>query len=234
MRILSFVLSFAVLSLFLLAPRPALADADREPVDIESYPWKSGPTPLSLPHGLQMQLPEGHRFLGMPHAGELMKKLGNLHNESLLGLVLSSMPEEHYFVSIRFDEEGFVADDEKLDAKELLDAIRAGEDPYNEERRKLGFGAIHADGWQQEPRYDKAHHHLVWASNVRGEQGTSVNLNTRILGRRGHASVNLVTASNELARHRRAASPFSAPRRSPRVTATKTSMHRGTRWPSTG
>jgi len=42
----------------------------------------------------------------------------------------------------------------------------------------------------------------VWALTVRGDTGTSVNLNTRILGRKGYASINLVTASDELATYR--------------------------------
>lgn len=196
-----FVVFAAVLFTLLFVSGDARAD-EKEPIDIETYPWKSGPSPLSLPHGVEMQLPEGYRFLGMPHAGELMKKLGNLYNDNLLGLVISERPEEQYFVSIRFDEEGFIKDDEKLDGKELLEAIREGEEQYNEERKKLGFGSIHAEGWQEEPRYDKANHHVVWALNVRGEQGTSVNLNTRILGRKGYASVNLVAASDELAQYR--------------------------------
>ena len=51
-----------------------------------------------------------------------------------------------------------------------------------EERKKLGFGPIHADGWREEPRYDKSNHHVVWALVVRGEDGSSVNLNTRQSG----------------------------------------------------
>lgn len=196
-----YLLFAAVLFALLFASGTARAD-EKEPVDLETYAWKSGPAPLSLPHGVEMQLPDGYRFLGMPEAGDLMKKLGNLYNENLLGLVISERPEEQFFVSLRFDEEGFIKDDEKLDAKELLDAIRDGEEQYNEERKKLGFGSIHAEGWQEEPRYDRASHHVVWALNVRGEQGTSVNLNTRILGRKGYASVNLVTASDELATYR--------------------------------
>jgi uncharacterized membrane-anchored protein len=204
MRALQLLFAALLFSLLFFAPGIAWADArgDNEPIAIDSYPWKSGPAPLSLPHGVEMKLPEGYRFLAMPQADELMKKLGNLHNENLLGLVISENPEEGYFVSIRFDEEGFIKDDEKLDAKELLDAIREGEDAYNAERKKLGFSAIHAEGWQEEPIYDRANHHVVWALNVRGEAGTSVNLNTRILGRKGYASVNLVTGSDELSTYR--------------------------------
>jgi uncharacterized membrane-anchored protein len=205
MRALQLLLAALLFSLLFFGPAIARADdapGEKEPIAIDSYPWKSGPTPLSLPHGVEMKLPEGFRFLAMPEAGDLMKKLGNLHNENLLGLVISENAEEGYFVSIRFDEEGFIKDDEKLDAKELLEAIREGEEGYNEERKRLGFSAIHAEGWQEEPLYDRANHHVVWALNVRGDEGTSVNLNTRILGRKGYASVNLVTGSDELATYR--------------------------------
>src|SRR5690242_328600 len=108
MRVLHLLFLFVVfLSLVLFAPRTALAadgDPPHDPISIDSYPWKSGPAPLSLPHGIEVQLPEGYRFLGMPKADELMKKLGNLHNENLLGLVISENPEDSYFVSIRYDE----------------------------------------------------------------------------------------------------------------------------------
>ncbi len=167
-----------------------------------SLPLKHGPERLSLPHGVEVNLPSGYRFLGQPHAGELMTKMGNLHNEDLLGLVLSENANEGYLVTLRYEEEGFVKDDEKLDAKEILDAIRDGEEEYNQERQKLGFEPIHADRWMEEPRYDKAQHHLVWGLVVSDKNGSSVNFDTRILGRKGYVSVNLVTDPSTLAADR--------------------------------
>jgi uncharacterized membrane-anchored protein len=203
MRAFHLLFAAVLFSLLFLAPGIArAADDEKPPIDIDSYPWKSGPAPLTLPHGVEMNLPEGYRFLAMPKAGELMTKLGNLHNENLLGVVISENPDEAFFVTIRFYEDGFIKDDDKLDAKDILEAIRDGEPEYNEERKKLGFGPIHAEGWQEEPRYDKSNHHVVWALTIRGDVGASVNLNTRVLGRKGYASVNLVTASDELAKYR--------------------------------
>jgi len=205
MRFLS-ILFALVVSLVVLSPARASAAAggDERDVEIGALPWKHGPAPLSLPHGVEIALPDGYRFLGMPEADELMKKLGNLHNENLLGIVISETPgETNWFVSIRYDEEGFIKDDEKLDGKEILDSIREGEDDYNEERKKLGFPPIHAEGWQEEPRYDQTSHHVVWALVLSSaEEGKSVNLNTRVLGRKGYASVNLVTGADELSRWR--------------------------------
>lgn len=165
-------------------------------------PWQEGPAAISLGHDVKLALPEARRFLGQPDAGRLMEKLGNLHNENLLGVVLPTAPDEDWMVSLRFDAEGFIKDDEKLDGKEILEAIREGEPAYNEERKKLGFPPIHADGWMEDPRYDKANHHVLWALVVSSERGASVNLNTRLLGRKGYVAVNLITARDELARYR--------------------------------
>jgi uncharacterized membrane-anchored protein len=209
MRLLSLLFFPAVFSLVLASPRAArAAEPPPEEADdgfersIALLPWKTGPQPLELGHGVRLALPEGHRFLGQPEAGELMKNLGNLHNDDLLGVVLSTDPADAFLVSIRYDEEGFIRDDEKLDAKEILASIREGEAEYNEERKKLGFTAIHADGWHEEPRYDGAKHHVVWALIVSDATGSSVNLNTRVLGRKGFVSVNLVTDRALLDLHR--------------------------------
>jgi hypothetical protein len=74
-----------------------------------------------------------------------MERAGNIYNENLLGLVVSSAPEADYLVTIRHDEEGYVKDDDKIDAKELLEATQKGEPEYNEERKKRDFPPIHAE-----------------------------------------------------------------------------------------
>lgn len=174
-----------------------------EPSDpTAGLPWQEGPKPIPLGQGVQLALPSARRFLAQPDAGRLMEKFGNLHNENLLGVVFPTTPDEDWLITIRFDADGFIKDDEKLDGKELLEAIREGEPAYNEERKKLGFPPIHADGWMEDPRYDKANHHVLWALLVSSERGTSVNLNTRLLGRKGYVSVNLITSREDLARFR--------------------------------
>lgn len=165
-------------------------------------PWQPGPKPLDLGHGVKLDLPEGFAFLAQPEAGKLMEKMGNLHNEDMLGLVVSQDEKAEYVVTINFEDGGHIKDDESLDSEELLDAIREGEEEYNEERKKLGFSAIHAAGWDEQPHYDKQKHQLIWGLMVEASDGGSINYNTRILGRSGFVSLNLLTDKQHLAEYK--------------------------------
>ncbi len=170
-----------------------------------SLPWQMGPAALTLEHEVKLDLPAGYQFLAQPDAGRVMEKLGNLHNENLLGVVISSGENDEYFVTLRYDEEGFIKDDEEIDGEEILEAMREGEEEYNEERKQAGFPPLHLGGWVEPPRYDKGAHHLVWGLIVSSPEGDSINYNTRVLGRRGYVSVNLVTDREHLAHDKPAA-----------------------------
>jgi uncharacterized membrane-anchored protein len=165
-------------------------------------PWQPGPKPLDLGHGIKLDLPEGNAFLAQPDAGKLMEKMGNLHNDDMLGLVVSTNDADEYLVTIDYEDTGHIKDDESLDSKELLESIREGEEEYNEERKKLGFNAIHAAGWDEEPHYDKQKHELIWGLLVESSDGGSINYNTRILGRTGFVSLNLLTDKQHLAQYK--------------------------------
>lgn len=201
----------------------ARADLDHEEGDNDApLPWQVGPRELSLGHGIELALPEGYQFLGLPHAARVMTQLGNLYNDNLLGLVVSSQPEQDdedeadgYLITLRYDAEGFIKDDEALDGDAILASIRDAEGDYNAQRREAGFPAIHAEGWQQAPRYDRAQHQVIWGLLVSSpddpEPGDpTVNYNTRVLGRTGYVSVNLVTDSTQLTAHKAAASAILA------------------------
>lgn len=43
---------------------------------------------------------------------------GSFHNENLLGMVVSKEEKAPWAVVIRYDDEGYIKDDEKLDAQE--------------------------------------------------------------------------------------------------------------------
>jgi uncharacterized membrane-anchored protein len=171
---------------------------------------KPGPAKLTLGHDVTVDLPAGFSFLGMPEAGKALEKSGVFHNENLLGVILPTgeVPEgqapDDYLIVVRYDAAGYIRDDEELDANELLDAISKGEAEANVERAKKGFPSLRIDGWQEAPRYDRARHRLVWALKVSDPSGLSINHDTRLLGRRGFVSLNLVTAPETLARDRAA------------------------------
>ena len=67
------------------------------------------------------------------------------------------------------------------------------------ERVERGFKPLHVSDWTEAPHYDKARHELIWALNAVSDNGTSVNYSTRVLGRRGYVSMNLVVDPEGLA-----------------------------------
>jgi uncharacterized membrane-anchored protein len=194
----------------LLAPIMALADvapleeADEPAQQQEDNPQapppgvKPGPAQVELGHDLALDVPDDHLFLEKPVAAKLLEQNGSFYHENLLGIVVSKDEEAPWFVVIRYEDEGYIKDDEKLDADEILDAIKEGQEQANEERVKRGFKALTIGGWTEPPHYDQAQHHLVWALNASTDEGTSVNYNTRVLGRRGFVSLNLVADPENL------------------------------------
>lgn len=212
-----------VCGLALAAPAPtAYADLDQEEEDSDApLPWQVGPKQISLGHHIQLALPSGYQFLGLPHAESVMTQLGNLYNENLLGMVISSeqaaepIDDEGFMITLRYDAEGYIKDDEPLDGQAILQAFHEAESTYNEERKRAGFPAIHAEGWQEPPRYDKTRHELLWAlliGNPDDEPGSdrTVNYNTRVLGRKGYVSINLVTDAHMLPKYKSAAAAILA------------------------
>jgi uncharacterized membrane-anchored protein len=177
---------------------PAAADLADAPPPKPEFAWKEGPAKIDLGHELDLDLPEPYGYLGMPDAKKLMEKLGNFHNENLVGLVASKKDDAKWLVTIRYEESGYVKDDEKLDADEILKSIREGTEEANKERQEHGFAALHVGDWAEAPRYDRASHHLVWALNASSNDGASVNYNTRVLGRRGFVALNLITDPADL------------------------------------
>jgi uncharacterized membrane-anchored protein len=170
------------------------ADDPEEP----ALPWKIGPATIDLGHELALGLKAEHRFLPKAAAAEVLTKMGNFYNDNLLGIV-TSLADEEWYATIRYEEEGFIKDDEAVNADELLSAIKEGTEEANKERVEKGFKALRIDGWSDPPRYEKSVHHLVWALDLSSDDGKSVNYNTRILGRKGYVSINLATSPEKLA-----------------------------------
>src|SRR5262249_18443003 len=156
------------------------ADPADEPPPKPEFNWRSGPVKVDLGHELDLDLPESYGYLGLPDAKKLMEKLGNFHNETLIGLVASKKDDAKWLCTVRYEEPGYNRDAETSDADELLKALKEGTEEANKERTAHGFAALHVGGWAEPPRYDKAAPHLVWALNAESTDGASVNYNTRV------------------------------------------------------
>lgn len=162
-------------------------------------PWEAGPKQVVLGNQVTVDLPAGYAYLPPEPSKKLLEANGSFGNDGVLGLFASTNPDENWFVVSSFDESGFIKDDEELDGDEILAELRDGLDGLNEERKEHGFKPLALDGWAEAPRYEKAQHHVVWALIVSDADGKSVNYNTRVLGRKGYVSLNLVTDPNTLA-----------------------------------
>jgi len=155
--------------------------------------WQNGPLKIELGHDLELQLPEHYVFLGMPDADRVMKNVGNLENSNLLGLVVSDHEDSRWFISVRYSEDGHVDDGDTIDTDALLAQIKDGTEQGNQQREERGFAAAHVENWNEPPRYERGVHHLVWGFTLKSNDGDAANYNTRVLGRRGVVSLNLVT-----------------------------------------
>ncbi|MFE8604067.1 DUF2167 domain-containing protein [Archangium violaceum] len=180
------------------APNPSQDSAAQEEAG-PAFNWQPGPRKVELGHELTLDLPEAHLFLEKAEASRLLEMNGSFYNDNLLGVVTSKDESSSWIVIVRYEDEGYIKDDEKIDAQELLTAIQEGTEEANKERVERGFKPLHVKDWSEAPHYDKARHHLIWALDAISDNGTSVNYSTRVLGRRGYVSMNLVVEPEGLA-----------------------------------
>lgn len=178
-------------------PAPAAAEAPQQP----QIPWQQGPKKIPLGHQLTLDLPAEHLYLNPRDAKKLLEKSGNFMDDSFLGMVIANddTGKSDWWVAIEYTDEGYIKDDEKIDGNELLKSMKEGNEEANKMKAEKGFPPLFLDGWSEPPRYDKALHHVVWGIDVHSERGKSVNFNTRVLGRKGVVSLNLITSPEHLA-----------------------------------
>lgn len=185
-----------------LGAERAVAVDDADAPEELGGPWEPGPKKVELGHEITVELPEGYAYLPAEPSKKLLEMNGSFGNDGVLGLFASTNPNDNWFIVSSYDDSGFVKDDEELDGEEILSELREGLEYANEVRQENGFKPLALDGWAESPRYEKAQHQLVWALVVSDADGKSVNLNTRVLGRRGYVSLNLVTDPTTLSQDR--------------------------------
>jgi len=159
--------------------------------------WVKGPQKVQLYDNSTLQVPEGYLFLGTADTAKLQaleKDLGG-SNQYFFA------PEDfHWQVFFTYRDDGYVKDDEKIDADAILKSIEEGTERANQTRRERGYDEMQVVGWQTLPHYDNQTHHLEWAILGKNKHTNDqvVNFNTRILGRGGVMSVVLVSDPQSL------------------------------------
>ncbi|MFA7335292.1 MAG: DUF2167 domain-containing protein [Candidatus Obscuribacterales bacterium] len=152
-----------------------------------------------------VKLPKEFRFVEPERAIAFLKEQGS-SGEGVLGIIAPQKDSpETYFVVCRYEDCGYVTEDDadKINANDLLNSFKESNKEQNEERIAQKIQPYYVGGWAEQPRYDKASHQMIWAIEVKDVDSAdapvdTINYNTRMLGRRGVLSMNLVTEPKEL------------------------------------
>ncbi len=154
-----------------------------------------------------LNVPAGFRFLDAEQSEYIIHEMwGNPEGSGALGMIVPEnvdiTGESSWAFIITYEEMGYVKDDdaEDIDYDELLKEIQSDAASANEERAKLGYESIAIIGWASKPYYDLEKKVLHWAKEIKfGEtEGTTLNYNVRILGRKGILVLNAVSSMAEL------------------------------------
>lgn len=158
--------------------------------------WVKGPTSVQVAGNATLNVPEGFVFLDAANTDKFLVLNQNIPggNEVMIA------PEDlQWSAYLSFSDEGYVKDDEKIDAAALLKSLQEGTEEANSERRRRGWGELHVLDWAVRPAYNTDNKRLEWATLLQSDGGRSVNFSTKVLGRRGHTSVVLVSGEGDLA-----------------------------------
>jgi len=187
------------LVVLLLLPMLVWAQGDKAAVreEIKRLAWQQGPTQGRIGDKALIQVPRDYVFLDERNTSRFLELAGNPARE---GNYLFAPASLDWFAVFGFEASGYVKDDEKIDADELLQTLKKSDGPENEERKRLGLGGLYTEGWQVAPHYDTDTRRLEWGTRLRTESGRHVvNYSSRLLGRSGVMSAILVSDPETLA-----------------------------------
>lgn len=182
-----------------LEPSVARGDPGEERIAqlLKAIVWQDGPCKAKLGEVAELDVPDGYRFTGAAGARNWAEATGNPPNPRECGVLVPA--DYRWSLCFAYSSDGYVSDAEQdqLDADSIMASIRQGTELGNAYRRQHGFSELHVTGWAEAPHYDSYSHNLVWAIRCTSDQGEGVNYNTRLLGRGGVMSANLVISPEQ-------------------------------------
>jgi uncharacterized membrane-anchored protein len=164
--------------------------------ELKKLNWIDGPSSGVIGDKAKIQIPKNYVFLGAQDTKKYIELMGNppVDNHYLIA------PKDlRWFAVFTFNPSGYVKDDEKIDADELMKNLKEGDIKSNEERKRLGMHTLYTDGWQVPPHYDASTKRLEWGVRLRDEGGAmNINYTSRLLSRTGVMSAILVADTETL------------------------------------
>jgi uncharacterized membrane-anchored protein len=177
---------------------PDAAATDEAPVDpaqaayaekIRALGWVVGPQTVPVGKNSTIDLPERFLYLDEKNTAKWEELNENLSSGREVMIAPETLEWTAYFV---FEDEGYVKDDDKIDAPAILKSLQDGTEAANDERKRRGWAPLHVTGWNIPPAYNSQTKRLEWATLLESEGSEATNFFTKILGRRGYTSVVLV------------------------------------------
>lgn len=192
------------LSALLMAPWVEAQQGDATPdqqkaaeefrAKLRALNWVKGPTKVDVAGNSTLKLPEDYVFLDAANTSKFEELTHNLAGGKEVLVAPRSLQWVAYLV---FVDEGYVKDDDKIDADAILSSLKSSTEKANEERRRRGWETMHITGWAVAPAYSTTTKRLEWATLFQGDSGQGVNFFTKILGRRGVTSVVMVSSPED-------------------------------------
>jgi uncharacterized membrane-anchored protein len=152
--------------------------------------WVKGPTTVSVEGNAKLVIPEKYVYLDARNTTKFLELQHNLGDGREVMVAPANMEWMSY---LEFSDEGYVKDNEKIDATALLKTLKENTERANEQRRSRGWNELHLVDWATPPVYNTATKRLEWATILESKEGRAVNFSTKILGRRGYTSVIMVS-----------------------------------------
>lgn len=175
---------------------PADAPQDATAKRFAALAWVKGPTTVEVAGNSKLTVPPGYVFLDRANTKKFLELNENLSD----GQEVMIAPESgDWSAYLEFNDGGYVKDDEQIDGAALLKSLQENSEANNEERKKRGWAPLHVTGWAVAPAYNSTSQRLEWATALTSQGHENVNFFTKILGRRGHTSVVMVSSTAGLA-----------------------------------
>jgi len=157
---------------------------------VRALDWIKGPATVTTEGNAKLTIPDQYVYLDARNTSKFLELQHNLANGREVLVAPRDLQWQAY---LEFADEGYVKDDEKIDAPALLKTLKENTESANAERQRRGWGVLHLVDWATPPVYNTTTKRLEWATVLESQDGRSVNFSTKILGRRGFTSVIMVT-----------------------------------------
>ena len=188
----AFVIGFAVA----VPCGPVSAQETDYVTQLKALHWIEAPASAPIDTKAHFKLTNGMIALGSADTDKFLQINGNLPDPNSY---LVASPDLRWFAVFSFEDTGYVKDDDKIDADELLKSLKEQNKAGAEERKKRGLDPLTLVGWYVPPHYDTESKRLEWGTRLRTSDNQDiVNYSIRILGRHGVMNAILVSAPANL------------------------------------